>query len=180
MEEAVRTHAWIFHAIGELIGAAPTLTRHPRREHLVRAIEAAFHRVAVNPRVWTRRLGLARGTVLLWRRGRTIRSLWCQLAVSSELGIGPLQLVCGQLDRKTPFLGSNASGHSPVDRPQTRHTPIDPEAVRRALEAVLASEEIPPPSLREVADRLGQTYANFRHYFRLWCEFSAGRRSSES
>jgi len=80
----------------------------------------------------------------------------------------------------TPFLGSNASGHSPVDRPQTRHTPIDPEAVRRALEAVLASEEIPPPSLREVADRLGQTYANFRHYFRLWCEFSAGRRSSES
>src|SRR5712692_6935599 len=42
MEEAVRTRAWIFHAIGELIGAAPTLTRYPRREHLVRTIEAAF------------------------------------------------------------------------------------------------------------------------------------------
>jgi hypothetical protein len=28
--------------VGELIGAAPTLTWYPRREHLVRAIEAAL------------------------------------------------------------------------------------------------------------------------------------------
>jgi hypothetical protein len=165
IEDAVRSHAWIFHAIGELIGAAPTLTRYPRREHLVRAIEAAFHMVAVNPRVWTHRLGLARGTVLLWRKGRTLPSLWCQLVVSSELGISPLELVCGQIDSNTRFAGANASGGTPLDRPPTRHMPIDPMAVRRALEAVLASNEIPPPSLREVADRLGQTYANFRHYF---------------
>jgi hypothetical protein len=164
MEDAVRSHAWIFHAIGELIEAAPILTRHPRREHLVRAIEAAFHRVAVNPRVWTRRLGLARGTVPLWRKGRTLPSLWCQLVVSSELGISPLLLVSGQIDRYGPITDSNGEGDSRLDRPPPQHTPIDPEAVRRALEAILVSDEIPPPSLREVADRLGQTYANFRHY----------------
>ncbi len=147
IKDAVRSHAWIFHVMGELIGAAPTLTHYPRREHLVRAIEAAFHRLAVNPRVWTRRLGLARGTILLWRKGRTLPSLWCQLVVSSELGISPLQLLCGQLDSNTTFGGSSGSGDHHVDRPQTRHTPIDPMAVHHALEAVLASDEVPPPSL---------------------------------
>jgi hypothetical protein len=168
--DAVRSHAWIFHAIGELIGATPTLTRYPRREHLVRAIQAAFRqaafqKVTVNHRAWTRHLGLASGTVLLWRKGRTLPSLWCQLVVSSELGIRPLQLVCGQIDGNTWSVRPRASGDTPLDRPPTWHTPIHPEAVSRALEAVLASNEIPPSSLREVADRLGQTYANFRHYF---------------
>ena len=146
-----------------MIEAAPTLTRHPRRDHLVRAIEAAFRRVAVNPRVWTLRLGLARGTVLLWGKGQTFPSLWCQLVVSGELGISPLQLVSGQIDRDGPITDSNGAGGTRLDRPPPQHTPIDPEAVRHALEAVLACDEIPPPSLCEVADRLGQTYANLRH-----------------
>jgi hypothetical protein len=32
------------------------------------------------------------------------------------------------------------------------------------MEAILASGEVPPPSLREVAERIGQTYANLRHH----------------
>ena len=32
------------------------------------------------------------------------------------------------------------------------------------LEAILAGDEVPPPSLREVAERIGQTYANLRHH----------------
>jgi len=43
-------------------------------------------------------------------------------------------------------------------------TSIDPEAVRRTLETILAGDEVPPPSLREVAERIGQTYANLRHH----------------
>ncbi len=43
-------------------------------------------------------------------------------------------------------------------------TTINPDAVRRALEAILASDEVPPPSLREVVQRVGQTYANLRQH----------------
>jgi hypothetical protein len=32
------------------------------------------------------------------------------------------------------------------------------------MEAILASGEVPPPSLREVAERIGQTYVNLRHH----------------
>jgi hypothetical protein len=170
MDSAVRSHSWIYRAIGELIGAAPTLTRHPRREHLVRSIQAAFRKAAsrkitMHPRAWMRQLGLANGTVLLWRQGRTLPSLWCLLVVSSQVGISPLQLLCGLVDSNTWSAAPRTSGHAPVDRPPTRHTPVDPKAVQRALEAVLASDKTPPPSLREVADRLGQTYTNLRHYF---------------
>ena len=41
-----------------------------------------------------------------------------------------------------------------------QHTRIDPAVIRHALEAVLASDQPPPPSMRLVADRLGQTPAN--------------------
>jgi hypothetical protein len=33
-------------------------------------------------------------------------------------------------------------------------------AIRQGLEAVLAGDELPPPSIHLVADRLGQTPAN--------------------
>jgi hypothetical protein len=146
MDNAVRSHSWIYRAIGELIGAAPTLARYPRREHLVRSIQAAFReaasrKVTMHPRAWMRQLGLANGTVLLWRQGRTLPSLWCLLVVSSQVGISPLQLLCGLVDSNTWFAAPRTSGHAPVNRPPTRHTPVDPKAVRRALEAVLASDE---------------------------------------
>jgi len=136
----------------------------------VRSIQAAFReaasrKVTMHPRAWMRQLGLANGTVLLWRQGRTLPSLWCLLVVSSQVGTSPLQLLCGLVDSNTWSAAPRTSGHAPVNRPPTRHTPVDPKAVHRALEAVLSSDETPPPSLREVADRLGQTYTNLRHYF---------------
>jgi hypothetical protein len=52
-------------------------------------------------------------------------SLWSLLVVCSQMGISPLQ-----------------------------HTRIDPMVIRHALEAVLGSNQPPPPSMRLVADRL--------------------------
>ncbi len=51
-------------------------------------------------------------------------------------------------------------------------------AIRDALEAVLASNELPRPSIRLVADRLGQTYANLHHYFPELCRSIASRHRS--
>ena len=65
-----------------------------------------------------------------------------------------------------------------LERPPIQHTRIDPVAIRHALEAVLASNELPPPSIRLVADRLGQTYANLHHYFPEHCRSIASRHRS--
>jgi len=157
-------HSWTFHAIGELIACAPILPEPPHREHLVRALQRTLRSVAGTRRGWARQLGLAEATVLEWRQGHTIPSLWCLLLVSGRLGISPLELVCDQVGDDERTMGGYAVPEAGLDRPRRVRTTIDPEAVRRALEAILASDELPPPSLREVAERIGQTYTNLRHH----------------
>jgi hypothetical protein len=181
IEDAVRNHAWIFDALGELVAAAPSLPRRPQREDVFRGIEAAF-RLAASRKITiyrgssTRRVGLASGTVLMWRQGRTLPSLWLLLVVCSQLGISPLQLLRGEIDEDD---ADAAALKAPVDisleRPPTQHTRIDPVVIRHALEAVLASDELPPPSMRLVADRLGQTPANLHHDFPELCRAIASR-----
>ena len=184
MEDAVRSHAWIFDALGELIAAAPGIPKRPQRDDVLSGIEAAFRlaalrKITIYRGSWTRHLGLASGTVLMWRQGRTLPSLWCLLVVCSQIGISPLQLVRGEIDEDDwAAAATKAAADIRLERPPIQHTPIDPVAIRLALEAVRASNELPPPSIRLVADRLGQTYANLHHYFPEHCRSIASRHRS--
>jgi hypothetical protein len=47
IEDAVRSHAWIFDALGELVAATPSTPRRPQREDVRRALRPRF--------VWLRR-----------------------------------------------------------------------------------------------------------------------------
>ena len=181
IEDAVRSHAWIFDALGELIAATPSLPRRPQREDVLRGIEAAF-RLAASRKITiyrgssTRRLELASGTVLMRWLGETPPSLWSLLAVCSQMGISPLQLVRGEIDENdTDAAAPKVRADIRRERPPIAHTRIDPVVIRHALEAVLASDELPPPSIRLVADRLGQAIATLRHYFPELCRSIASR-----
>ena len=115
-------------------------------------------------------LAPASGTVLIWRLGGRPRSLWSLLMVCSQMGISPLHLVRGDIDKND----TNAEApNAPV-----QHTRIDPVVIRHALVAVLASHQPPPPSMRPVADRLGQTSANLHHYFPELCRTITSRHRS--
>jgi len=72
--------------------------------------------------------------------------------------------ICDQVGDVEWPAENNAAPETRPDRPVHVRTSINPDAVRRALEAILASGEVPPPSLREVAERIGQTYVNLRHH----------------
>jgi hypothetical protein len=184
IEDAVRSQAWILDALGELIAAAPSLPRRPQREDVLRGIEtalrlAASRKVTIYRRSWTRQLGLASGTVLMWRRGPALPSLWCLLVVCSQLGISPLQLVRGEIDEnETDAAAPKAPADIRLKRPPIQHTRIDPVAIGHALESVLATNERPPPSIRLVADRLVQTPANLHYYFPELCRAIASRHRS--
>ena len=183
MNGAVRSHAWIFDALGELIAATPSLPRRPQREGLLRSIEVAFRlaslrKITINRGNWTRYFGLASGTILVWRQGQMPPSLWCLLEVCREMGISPLQLVRGEIDENdTDAAAPEAPADIGLERPPIQHTRIDPVVIRRALEAVLASDA-PPPSMRLVTDRLGQTLVNLHHYFPELCRAIASRHRS--
>ena len=184
IEDAVRSHAWIFDALGELIAAAPSMPRRPQREDVLRGIEAAFrlaasHKVTIYRGSSTRHLGLASGTVLMWRLGGTSPSLWSLLVVCSQIGISPLQLVRGEIDENdTDAAARKVPADIPLERPPIQRTRKDPVAIGHALESVLAINELPPPSIRLVADRLGQTPANLHYYFPELCRAIASRHRS--
>jgi hypothetical protein len=180
---SVRSHAWISDALGELIAATPSLPRRPQREGVLRGIEIAFRlaalrKININRGSWRRYFGLASETVLVWRQGQMPPSLWCLLEVCREMEISPLQLVRGEIDENdTDAAAPEAPADIGLDRPPIQHTRIDPVVIRRALEAVLASDA-PPPSMRLVADRVGQTLVNLHHSFPELCRAIASRHRS--
>jgi hypothetical protein len=181
IKHAVRSHAWIFDALGELIAATPSMPRRPQRDGVLRGIEAAFRlaasrKISIDHGSWTRHLGLASGSVLMRRQGRTLPSLWLVLVVCRLTGISPLQLGRGEIDESDSAAATTkAAGDIRLERPSIQHPRIDSAAIRQALEAALTSDELPPPSIRLVADRLGQTSANLRHYFPELCRAIASR-----
>ena len=110
-----------------------------------------------------------------WREGRTIPSLGSLLQICSALGTTPLRLLRGDVggvDRPT----ARRLPTPPVQRrPRRNHTALERQALRQALEAVLASEAQPPPSLRAVAERLDETTTYLRRHLPGLCRAISAR-----
>ena len=90
---------------------------------------------------------------------------WCQgsapqldsvLELACRLGVTPRQLLTGDRnavhERLATYTARDAEGYDRLKPPQVK---FDTVRVRSVLEGTLASDEDPPPSLREVARRLG-------------------------
>jgi hypothetical protein len=164
------THAWLEEALGELIAAAPNLADPPRSEQLSRAIDASVAALtAGNRRGWARQLGLGLETAVGWREGRTIPSLGSLLQICSALGTTPLRLLQGDVGGVDRPTARRLLTPLVPRRPRRTRTTLERDALRQALEAVLVSDEQPPPSLRAVADRLGETTTCLRHHLRELC-----------
>jgi hypothetical protein len=72
---------------------------------------------------------------------------------------------------KVNFPTSNESSHRPGPSPR----PFDADGVQRALEAVLASDEHPPPAMREIARRLGHAHSSLHKRFPELCRAISAR-----
>lgn len=164
-EDEWRTQAWIAAAVGELIAAAPKLVMPPRRGQIVQAITSSVESlVGGNRSAWARELGLPLGTVASWHWGDTVPTLPLLLLLCSRLGTRPFRFLMGDEDGMDRVCGeSSLVADLPDQVPRVRAS-FDREAMRCTLEAVLSSDEQPPPSLIEVARRLGQTYAGLRKH----------------
>ena len=112
----------------------------------------------------------------MWREGPTLPTLLFLLMVYRQMRISPLQLVRGEVDENdSDAAAPNAPADIRLGRPPIQHARIDPAVIRHAPEAVLTSDQPPPPSMRLGADRLGLTPANLYHYFPKLCRATAGR-----
>lgn len=155
-EDELRWQSWVASSVGELLAAAPGLSAPPARESVTRAINGLVGQVTGgNASALAERLGLEMVTLSGWRRGRSIPCLGLLLRVCYRLGTTPLAFLLDDATAATVAEGGQAVPPELTWPSKAARRRFDAAKMRSALEAVLASDESPPPSMREIARRLG-------------------------
>ena len=173
---------WVADNIGSLIAASASLSAAPTRKDVAAAVNYCCNLLMEgNPRMLAHLLGAANTTARLWVQGKNIPPLKTLTRLSFLTRIPLLKL----LTEPAYVLASltqhpvEISGSQPRQiRQLHRKGSLACQRVREEMEAAL--KETPPPSLEEVARRLG-----YRHPTTLRVKFpelskqiSAGYRSS--
>lgn len=180
-DEEVQAQNWVGEAVGKLLAGAPGLSSFPTQPRLTQMVAVYADEVADgNVTRFARELGIPMKTVWQWCRGLTVPSLELLLQVCYRLGTTPWRFLTGE-----PSQAPRPAGERPrneeaglVDasrRPASLRRRFDVVAMRRALEAVLAGEEDPPPPMRHVAKRLGHNHAELIQHFPELCHAISAR-----
>jgi transcriptional regulator with XRE-family HTH domain len=180
-EAELQAQSWVVEAVGELLEGAPGLAVRPTRPQLAPAIAVAVEEVAGgNVTGFARALGLNMGTVSQWCRGKAIPSLGLLLQVCHRLGTTPLRLLTDDLVRarraaaERPKLEAAGWVGAPYSARPLRRS-FDVAATRAALEAVLASDEEPPPTMRQTAQCLGRAHTELIRHLPELCHAISAR-----
>lgn len=167
--EQWRWQIWMTETVGELVSHNIDLTATPPHlENITALITAAREQIANGSiQNLAKSLQLSRRTVNAWRSGQQIPQMESLMRLCYCCGVslyGLLSLRSGTLNLaqlKICFLPD-----IPNPTKKRRHRiPFDPVHIRQSLEAVLAREEQPPPSMRTVAKRLNYSPRELREHF---------------
>jgi transposase-like protein len=151
----VRAQIWVQEVVGELLASAPDLPLPPAPERIVRTLGAYVERVGGgNLSALARELDLCMVTLASWRQGRALPSLELLAHTCHRLGTTPRRFLTGDHDAGEPT-PANPVVLTAKRRRTAPRRPFDAAEARAALEAALASDRLPPPSVAEVARQLG-------------------------
>ncbi len=140
--------SWVVEAIGAMLADAATRARPFTGEDLTAALAACTAIAGGNAKL-ARVTGVGHTVLTGWRRGKRLPSLPLLLHFCRQLDTTPLRLLT---DGPPPLPGGV------VGTPSARLggvTRLDPAAIRAALTAQVREPATPPPSLSEIARRLG-------------------------
>jgi transcriptional regulator with XRE-family HTH domain len=147
---------WVTEALGELL-ARISVSPHPLRQQVIDGVIHIIRQVAGGSTITlARTLGMSRSIVSHWyldqrlpQIGALLRLCYqCNLSLSDLLWKETTELAPCTKDEMLPLCLAKRRSPTPSDRGN----------IFQALENILASDENPPPSLREVAERLKCTY----------------------
>jgi hypothetical protein len=149
---------WIVKTLGELIAQAQCFSFPPPRETIKKMLKAYVHEyTSGNVSAMGRWLGLPRHEILRWCSGATIPNLEQLLNICYTLStslVDFLQMkVVALSSKKLASLSIRKRKRPPPPEQVSSRTSLKKEQVIQAME--LALEEEPPPSLTQLALRLG-------------------------
>lgn len=161
---------WVGTSVGDLLAAAPGLVSSPGREAVAAAISTCLEQGRErSARASARRIGVSEWSVRKWQDGTQLPQLDSLLRLSYFLGVPLLPLLTEPQPAISPCPGAGSPQKSPSIR---RRAPrkVDQDQLQALLEAAVNSDEVPPPTMQEVARRLGYDHSYLLKRFRAQCQ----------
>ncbi len=161
---------WIAKVVGELISATPELPAPPQKEQIAMMLEACLDKYSKGSI-----FALARLTKIsanrLWyylRRGAVPR-FDTFLNFCSNLSITPLEFLTASSLPSSEGPNFTLDHVTPRIQNKGKLTEDEVQRVRQVLESLLAERADPPPTLEEIAQRLGHKVETLQRYFPDLC-----------
>jgi transcriptional regulator with XRE-family HTH domain len=152
----VERQRWVIRNVGALLSLSPTVTASPSRKRIQNALPTIVQQVTQgNISAFARTLNMPQGLVSHWVNGRKLPQLEMLLHICSVVDLSLEALLLHDPGSLRPRL--RAADEPPLYelRSKWTHVRVCMEQVRQALEKILAATDDPPPTLTQVAGRLG-------------------------
>lgn len=149
---------WICKMIGEMFSEAPTLSIFPQRSNLTAMlIESVDKLTGGNFKAFSRLIDCNPKSVWNWTQGHAIPTLGSLMNICFRCGISPFSFLMRDKNQiKTMEINNTCKG-MPTRPAKNHYKKVDRVYVQCFLEAVLQNPEISPPSMKEVAERVGHS-----------------------
>jgi transcriptional regulator with XRE-family HTH domain len=147
---------WVGSAVGELLAATPRLCAPPARSKFATAVTSYLNDTAEGCiSVFARRLHVDRTNVQEWQQGVQIPQLGTLVQLCAYLETSPLRFLTGSTKEAAPVRNSPLFCKPPsTETTRRRFRKPDMTWLRSSLEEIVDKKEEPPPSMREVGQRL--------------------------
>jgi transcriptional regulator with XRE-family HTH domain len=158
LHDEFKYQAWLVDNIGELIAAAPRLSSTPTRENITKSLRCAVDIVAEgNVAAFARLLEMPKNTVWMWHTGKVLPQLDVLLQVCYCLGISLLDFLTNEAIYTEPRIKITQKSLTRQCSPRPAQKSFNSIQVRQALLSALNNAQEPPPTMKEVVERLTTT-----------------------
>lgn len=150
--EELNYEVWVFNAISELVATAPMLPQPPSKQIVQQAISECICRIGDGKHhAFSCLVGISNSTVANWVSGRALPSLDLLLRMCYRVGISLKDCLTGQVFADSPSWESSSGFLLPKRARSTNSR--ERQRIQHMLESALVED--PPPSVAEIAKRLG-------------------------
>ncbi len=170
LDDELKYQVWLVDVIGELIAAAPYLASTLPRENIAKSLRSAVDIVTKgNVAAFARLLKMPKNTVWMWHTGKVLPQLNVLLQVCYCLGISLLDFLTNEAIYTEPRIKITQKSLTRQCPQRPAQKSFDSIQVRQALLSALDSAEEPPPTMKEVAERLDYNRRTISQHFPDLC-----------
>jgi len=165
-EEELIWQQWVMQVLGDMLIQMPTISFPLKREYVNEVIVSIVNRITNGKvTVFARSLGISKTMVAHWYHGGRIPEIAQLLRLCYFLHLSLCEVFCNRLETLRPQLRDDELALKLLPAKQRKKTEINRMHIYQVLEETAMSDENPPPSLAEVARRLGFGYSEIGHLY---------------